>query len=146
MYLSIIIISPYKLLFVSCSTCFGPPCAHLQELTILWYFTSREKMKWILCSKLFNRQHKKQPFNFLYSQPHDADTHTVQGHTLHTDWPQYALNCSTGSTQKQPFNFLYSQPHDADTHTQYSTRPQAAHWLTTICSKLFNRQHTKTAI
>jgi len=24
---------PYKLLFISCSTCFGPPCAHLQELT-----------------------------------------------------------------------------------------------------------------
>ena len=23
----------YKLLFLSCSTCFGPPCAHLQELT-----------------------------------------------------------------------------------------------------------------
>jgi len=22
----------YKLLFISCSTCFGPPCAHLQEL------------------------------------------------------------------------------------------------------------------
>ena len=41
---------------------------------------------------------QKQPFNFLYSQPHDADTHTVKGHRLHTDWPQYALNCSTGST------------------------------------------------
>jgi len=23
----------YKLLFISCSTCFGPPCAHFQELT-----------------------------------------------------------------------------------------------------------------
>jgi len=38
MSLSIIFISPYKLLFISCSTCFGPPCAHLQELATQWYF------------------------------------------------------------------------------------------------------------
>ena len=24
--------------FISCSTCFGPPCAHPQELTTWWYF------------------------------------------------------------------------------------------------------------
>ena len=28
----------YKLLFISCSTCFWPPCAHPQELTTQWYF------------------------------------------------------------------------------------------------------------
>ena len=29
----------YKLLFISCSTCFGPPCAHLQEHHEKLYFS-----------------------------------------------------------------------------------------------------------
>ena len=102
-----------------------------------------------ICSKLFKRQHTKTAIEFpllTTTWCWHTHTHTVQGQKLHTDWPQYALICSTYSTPKQPLNFLYSQPHDADTHAQYSTRPNAAHWLTTICSKLFNRQHTKTAI
>ena len=37
----------YKLLFMSCSTCFGPPCAHLQELTTWWYFFTCGVVPWL---------------------------------------------------------------------------------------------------
>ena len=37
----------YKLLFISCSTCFGPPCAHLQELTSYWYFFTCGVVPWL---------------------------------------------------------------------------------------------------
>ena len=55
MSLSIILISPYKLLFISCSTCFGPPCAtyfpmDTQAANRIWlptqsrHYTTREKI------------------------------------------------------------------------------------------------------
>jgi len=37
----------YKLLFISCSTCFGPPCVHLQELTTWWYFFTCGVVPWL---------------------------------------------------------------------------------------------------
>ena len=37
----------YKLIFISCSTCFGSPCAHLQELTTLWYFFTCGVVPWL---------------------------------------------------------------------------------------------------
>ena len=37
----------YKLLFISRSTCFGPPCAHLQELTTQWYFFTCGAVPWL---------------------------------------------------------------------------------------------------
>ena len=33
--------------FISCSTCFGPPCAHLQELTTYWYFFTCGVVPWL---------------------------------------------------------------------------------------------------
>ena len=37
----------YKLLFISCSKCFGPPCAHPQEQTTLWYFFACGVLPWL---------------------------------------------------------------------------------------------------
>jgi len=36
-----------KLLFISCSTCFGPPCAHPQELTISGIFAACGVVPWL---------------------------------------------------------------------------------------------------
>jgi len=45
---------------------------------------------------------KDQPWNFLYSHPHNADTLSPQNHLLHTNSPKPAPNCSTRSTQNAP--------------------------------------------
>ena len=37
----------YLFLLISCSTCFGPPCAHLQELTSQWYFFTCGVVPWL---------------------------------------------------------------------------------------------------
>jgi len=37
----------YLFLLISCSTCFGPPCAHLQELTTWWYFFTCGVVPWL---------------------------------------------------------------------------------------------------
>jgi len=37
----------YKLLFISCSTCFRPPCAHLKERTTWWYFFTCGVVPWL---------------------------------------------------------------------------------------------------
>ena len=37
----------YKLLFISCSTCFWPPYAHLQALTTQWYFFTCGVVPWL---------------------------------------------------------------------------------------------------
>ena len=37
----------YIFSFISCSICFGPPCAHLQQLTTLWYFFTCGVVPWL---------------------------------------------------------------------------------------------------
>ena len=37
----------FLFLLISCSTCFGPPCAHLQELTTYWYFFTCGVVSWL---------------------------------------------------------------------------------------------------
>ena len=41
----------FLFLLISCSTCFGPPCAHLQELTTQCYFSTCVVVPW-LCRQI----------------------------------------------------------------------------------------------
>jgi len=52
-----------------------------------------ETNKWFL---------KLLPFNSLYPQQHNADTHTPQSHLLHPHFPKPTPNFSTRSTQNEP--------------------------------------------
>ena len=65
----------YKLLFISCWTCFGPPCAHLQELTTWWHFFTCGVVLW-LCRQ-------SDPVGWTYNQPTGSDCLHSHGTTPH---------------------------------------------------------------